>query len=199
MRAGADGFETDLRLLADGAAVLFHADELLERDIETLNTADLRYYDIRVDPVREFGRFAGRGTMILEVKRSRWEDVLCSEISAWNDIVVASFDHTTIAELARRRVTFPLGLTLAGRLVDLAAYAERLCATWVFPNFHYVDAELVESVHARGMKIVPWTPNAPQQWERLRAAGCDGVITDLPAEAVAWRRAEDGPPKARTE
>src|SRR5512142_1042746 len=143
LRAGADGFETDLRLLADGTAVLFHDDELFDRDLETLNTADLRYYDMRVDPVRELGRFAGRGTMILEVKRSRWEDVLCSEVSAWNDIVVASFDHRTIAELSRRKVTFALGLTLAGRIVDLDEYAERLGAVWLFPNFHYVDEELV--------------------------------------------------------
>lgn len=189
LREGADGFETDLRLLADGTAVLFHDDEVRDRDVETLSSTDLRSCDVRVDPVRELGRFVGRGRMILEVKRSKWEDVLCSEISGWSDIVVASFDHSTIAELARRQVTFPLGLTLAGRIVGLADYAERLGASWIFPNFHHVDAELVAALRARGISVVPWTPNMPQQWERLRQAGCDGVITDCPGEAVAWRNA----------
>jgi glycerophosphoryl diester phosphodiesterase len=189
LRCGADGFETDLRLLADGTAVLFHDDELYERDVESLTTGDFRSYDVRVDPVRELGRFAGRGTMILEVKRSRWEDILCSEISSWNDIVVASFDHATIAELSKRRVTFPLGVTIAGTLVGLADYVERLGATWVFPNFRYLNAEMVESLHQRGVKVVPWTPNLAIQWQRLRDAGCDGVITDYPGEAVDWRNA----------
>ncbi len=188
LRAGADGFETDLRLLADGTAVLFHDDQIRDRDVESLSSADLRSYGVRADAVRELSRFAGRGTMVLEVKRSGWEDILCSEIATWKDIVVASFDHSTIAGLARRRVAFPLGLTLTGRIVGLADYAERLGATWIFPNFRFVDADLVGSIHARGMKIVPWTPNHLQQWQQLREAGCDGVITDCPGEAVAWRR-----------
>jgi glycerophosphoryl diester phosphodiesterase len=187
LRCGADGFETDLRLLSDGTAVLFHDDEIYDRDVESLSTADIRAYDVRVDPARELGQFAGRGTMILEVKRSKWEDILCSEISSWSDIVVASFDHSTIAELSKRRVTFPVGLTIAGYIVDLPEYAERLGASWLFPNFHYVSEELVDALHERGIKVVPWTANLPVQWGRLRDAGCDGVITDYPCEAVRWR------------
>lgn len=189
LRCGADGFETDLRLLADGTAVLFHDDDLYDREVESLTTGDFRSCDVRVDPVRELGRFAGRGTMILEVKRSGWEDILCSEISSWNDIVVASFDHATIAELSKRRVTFPLGVTFAGTVVGLADYVERLGATWVFPSFRYVNAEMVASLHQRRVKIVPWTPNLAIHWQRLRDAGCDGVITNHPGEAVDWRNA----------
>lgn len=188
LRCGADGFETDLRLLSDGTAVLFHDDELHDRDVESLSTADIRSYDVRVDPLRELAQFAGRGTMILEVKRSKWEDILCSEISSWPAIVVASFDHSTIAELSKRNVAFPIGLTISGYIVDLPEYAERLGATWLFPNFHYVSAEFVDSLHERGIKVVPWTANLPIQWARLRDAGCDGVITDDPCEAVEWRR-----------
>ncbi len=191
LQSGADGFETDLRLLSDGTAILFHDDALHDRDVESLTADDFRSYDVRVDPVAELGRFAGRGTMILEVKRSRWEDILCSAISGWSDIVVASFDHRTIEALSARGVTFPLGLTLSAYILDLASYAERLGATWVFPNFHYVDGELVEALHARGMKVVPWTANHPAQWARLRETGCDGVITDYPDRAVKWR---DGSP-----
>jgi len=71
--------------------------------------------------------------------------------------------------------------------VNLADYAASLGATWCFPNYHYVDAELVASLHARDIRVVPYTPNQTREWEALRTAGCDGVITDLAAEAVAWR------------
>src|ERR1051325_10631886 len=102
LRAGADGFETDLRLLCDDTAVLFHDDEVNDVACETLTSKELI-----ADQLDVLNQFADRCTMILEVKRRGWEDVLVRHIGAWSNIVVASFDHTTIAELARRRVAFP--------------------------------------------------------------------------------------------
>ncbi|HEY4640187.1 MAG TPA: glycerophosphodiester phosphodiesterase family protein, partial [Thermoanaerobaculia bacterium] len=55
-------------------------------------------------------------------------------------------------------------------------------------QYRYVDAQIVEGVHARGIRIVPWSPNRERDWQRLRDVGCDGVITDFPAEAVEWLR-----------
>jgi len=184
LRSGADGFETDLRLLSDGVAVLYHDDEIDEIACESHRFEDLQ----KVEKVRALERFAGRAHMCLEVKRSKWEDVLLEQVSRWPNIVVASFDHSLIAELHRRKAGLPLGLTVFGYLVGLADYAERLGARWVYPQFRYVDAEMVESVHARGIRVVPWSPNRERDWQRLRDVGCDGVITDFPAEAVEWLR-----------
>lgn len=184
LNSGADGFETDLRLTADDEAVLFHDDEIGERVFESLNFADLKRPVARVADLRQF---AGRGTMILEVKRGKWEDRLVRELAGWQDIVIASFDHSVIATLAGRHVPFSLGLTVYGFIVDLPAYARRLGATWLFPGYRYVDAKLVATAKADGLKVVPWTPNRPDEWDVLRAMGCDGVITDVPADAVAWR------------
>ena len=182
LRAGADGFETDLRLLADQTAVLFHDDEIGEAEVETLRRAD-----VRADTLDVLAQFAGRCTMVLEVKRSKWEDILLEHIGKWPGIVVASFDHRLIAELSRRKVSFPLGLTFSGAIVGIADYAQRLGATWAFPNSHWLDEDEVRAMHGAGLKVVPWTPDRPAEWKRLRDIGCDGVITDLPAEAVAWR------------
>ncbi len=183
LREGADGFETDLRLLSDGTAVLFHDDEAGGRTVESLSSRDLP----SAQRVQDLARFAGRATMVLEVKRGKWEDALLAEIGSWKDIIVASFDHSLIAELARRKVSFPLGLTIAGVIVDLPDYARRLCAQWCFPDHHYVDANLVAALHAVGVGVIPWTPNRPEDWRRLRGIGCKGIITDYPAEAVGWR------------
>ena len=183
LREGADGFETDLRRLSDGTAVLFHDDEVNGQPVESLGSADLA----GAARVRDLGRFAGHATMILEVKRGKWVDALLEEIGSWQKIVVASFDHSLIAELARRKVHFPLGLTISGVIADLPDYAKRVGAHWCFPDYHYVDADLVSSMHAIGVDVVPWTPNRPDQWQRLREIGCDGIITDYPAEAVKWR------------
>jgi glycerophosphoryl diester phosphodiesterase len=183
LRAGADGFETDLRLLSDGVAVLFHDHELGQEPVEKLSAGHFP----SVQRLRDLSRFAGRATMILEVKKGGWEEVLVAEVSAWPKIVVASFDHAAIAELARRNVSFPLGLTIEGSIVDLPSYALHLGATWCFPDYRYVDAALVRALHGANILIVPWTPNRAREWKELREIGCDGVITDYPAEAVVWR------------
>lgn len=187
LRTGADGFETDLRLLSDRTAILYHDDELDEKEIESLTAPQLDERRGAVQRLDDLAAFAGRTSMILEVKRSKWEEALLRHVRAWPNIVLASFDHAMVAELARMECGVPLGLTVFGYLVDLPAYAARLGASWVFPNYRFVDAGLVAELHARNIRIVPWTPNRVREWERLREAGCDGVITDLPGEAVAWR------------
>ncbi len=181
LRDGADGFETDLRLLADGTPVLFHDDDYGDEPVESRPSSE-----VDAEPLDALARFAGRCTMVLEVKRSEWEDILVEHVARWPDIVVASFDHRMIAELHRRGVPFPLGVTIEGAIVDAAAYAKGLGATWLFPRYHFVDAELVAAAHAVAIKVIPWTPNRTGEWERLRALGCDGIITDFPGRAVQW-------------
>jgi len=188
LRVGADGFETDLRILSDRTAVLFHDDELQEDEIESLTFSQCAERGAVIALLSDLGRYAGRAKMILEVKRAGWEETVLEHVSTWPDVVIASFDHSVLTALRERNATVPLGLTIFGYLVDVAEYAEKVGVTWVFPNYHYVDAEMVKALHERGIKVVPWTANRRHEWDRLREAGCDGVITDLPAEAVAWRR-----------
>jgi glycerophosphoryl diester phosphodiesterase len=192
LRAGADGFETDLRLLFDRTAILFHDDELDEDEIESLTFTQCAERGAVIERLSALSRFAGRGMMVLEVKRPRWEETILAQVRDWPDAIIASFDHTVIAEIHRRDPNFALGITLAGALVDVAGYAARLGATWCFPQYHYVDRDMVASLHDRGIRVVPWTANRPHEWERLREIGCDGVITDLPGEAVVWREEPKG-------
>lgn len=184
---GADGFETDLRLLSDRTAVLYHDDELGGAAIESLSVSQLSEHGRQAVLLRDLRAYAKRTTMVLEVKRSQWEDALLESIRDWPNVIVASFDHSIIDLLHRRGVAFPLGVTTFGVIIGVAEYAARLGATWCFPAYRYVDREMVDSLHARGVKVVPWTPNRVREWEFLRSIGCDGVITDVPAEAVAWR------------
>ncbi len=186
LQAGADGFETDLRLLSDNTAILFHDDEIDDRDCESFTLAGLAEQKIVVTQLHELAQYAGRAHMCLEVKRSKWEDVILQHVSKWPNIVIASFDHTVIAEIHRRNSGIALGLTILGYIVDLAAYARRLGATWVYPNYRYVDESMVSSLHDAGVRVVPWTPNRERDWQRLYETGCDGLITDFPIEASSW-------------
>src|SRR6266566_599330 len=126
LRCGAGGFETVLRLLSDKTAILFHDDEWQDAEIETLAADWMPTAGYDIARVRDLAHFANRATMVLEVKRAKWEDILLSEIAELPNIIVASFDHSMVAELARRKVTFPLGVTIFGRMVGGADYVKRL-------------------------------------------------------------------------
>jgi glycerophosphoryl diester phosphodiesterase len=43
-----------------------------------------------------------------------------------------------------------------------------------------VSAETVEAIHRRGGRVYAWTVNTRADIDRMRAFGCDGVITDDP-------------------
>src|SRR5688572_22083401 len=112
LRAGADGFETDLRILSDRSAVLFHDDDLEGTEIESLSFEECAARGAKIARLSDLARFAHRGTMVLEVKRGNWVEPLIAEVQEWPNIVLASFDHSLIAELHLRNVSFPLGITL---------------------------------------------------------------------------------------
>jgi glycerophosphoryl diester phosphodiesterase len=56
----------------------------------------------------------------------------------------------------------------------------------VSPNFHLVTPEKVAAAHAAGIQVVPWTANTPADWQRLIDARVDAIITDDPAELIAY-------------
>ena len=176
-------------MLANQSAVLFHDDELEGTEVELLSFEECSARGAKIARLSDLACFAGRTTMVLEVKRGNWVEALIEEVQAWPNIILASFDHSLIAELHRRKVSFPLGITISGLLVNVASYAADLGATWCFPNYRYLTAATVQSLRARDVRVVPWTPNRERVWSRLREIGCDGVITDYPREAVAWRNA----------
>jgi glycerophosphoryl diester phosphodiesterase len=49
------------------------------------------------------------------------------------------------------------------------------------------DSEIVTTAHHHGLKVIPWTYREGADYHSVFALGVDGVITDLPGEAVAAR------------
>jgi glycerophosphoryl diester phosphodiesterase len=52
-------------------------------------------------------------------------------------------------------------------------------AVWS-PNYLDLTAAMVREAHALGLRVIPWTVNAPADMERIVAFGVDGMISDRP-------------------
>ena len=51
------------------------------------------------------------------------------------------------------------------------------------PYFATLDDKKVETLHQLGIKVIPWTVNTIDAMKKIKALGCDGLITDYPDRA----------------
>jgi glycerophosphoryl diester phosphodiesterase len=48
--------------------------------------------------------------------------------------------------------------------------------------------EEVQFFQNKGFRVIPWTANKPEQWEKLLDIGVDGIITDYPRALKQYLR-----------
>lgn len=128
-----------------------------------------KYDGIKTPPVEEFVE----GVMaIVKEKKIETKCYLQSFDFRPLQILHRKYPHITTAVLVgggEKR-------TLAQQLDELGYTPEMYS-----PHYSAVTAELVAECHKRGMKLIPWTVNTPEDIARMKALGVDGIITDFPA------------------
>ena len=103
-------------------------------------------------------------------------------------MVVQSFDFRVLHAMKRIAPQIRIAALWVGELrpfVETAAAAE---ADIVSPQHKLVTPDQVNQAHAAGLQVVPWTANTPDDWQRLIAAGVDGIITDDPVALLSYLR-----------
>jgi glycerophosphoryl diester phosphodiesterase len=94
---------------------------------------------------------------------------------------VRSFDHRCVRLLRQMEP----GLTGAVLIAEMAPVApaeliERADAQVYCPGYLFLDEAIVRQVHSAGARVLPWTVNQPEHWQRLLDWGVDGITTDVP-------------------
>ncbi|NTU67762.1 MAG: glycerophosphodiester phosphodiesterase [Chlorobiaceae bacterium] len=98
---------------------------------------------------------------------------------------VQSFDPRIVAETRRLMPELRVGL-LVEELSALEGFPEGIgfVPDYVNPHRSLVDRPLVDMLHRHGSKVVAWTVNAPEEMNRMKLLGVDGLITDHPETAL---------------
>lgn len=100
--------------------------------------------------------------------------------------MVQSFDWRTLVALRKLSPDIRISALTDKDTRDFAAIAKDAGnAQIVSPQVSLVTPEKVAAAHAAGLKVVPWTPNTPELWDKLIAAKVDAIITDDPAALIA--------------
>jgi glycerophosphoryl diester phosphodiesterase len=98
-----------------------------------------------------------------------------------------SFDHRSVRAIRTLVPDLPTGLLVAGTgVLSPGRLAREASSSMYCPDFEFLDEAQVRDAHAAGVRVVPWTVNQPEEWERLLAWGVDGITTDYPDRLAAW-------------
>ena len=200
----ADMIETDLHLSRDGVVVIHHDAELRrlggDGEIRDRTAGELALLNAAPgSPVAErmptlldvLDGFGDRVEFNLELKvgtrgpYAGLEDLVLREVDARGlmpRMLFSSFDDGVLERLRARSPRARLAVLVAAkRPAGIFKRAARVGAEAINPQCFLVDAKLVETAHAAGLAVYPYTANELPEMTRLLDCGVDGIITNFPA------------------
>lgn len=193
--AGADSFELDVHAAADGTVVVHHDASVGAKT--AVNIAEVSAAEVLKAgqdaglqiPTLEvvLKQFAGMAKVYIEVKAPNMELLVARLIRESScEVAVHAFDHRVVKELRDFVPGVQTGVLTVSRPVDPAAVLRSAHANDYWPQIDFVDEVLVQDIHAAGGRVIAWTANTPEQWQRCMGAGVDGICTDRPDLLKKW-------------
>ena len=175
LRHGCDGFEFDVRLSADGQAVICHDATVGAMKIEKTASKSLAL------PTLEdvLGQFAQRAFLDIELKVAGLAPQTVAVLRKHppqKGYVVSSFLPDVLTTIHDLDPAIPLGFLCETRH-QLRCWRE-MPAEWVIPQFKLADGGLVELVRAAGKRIMVWTVNGTERMREFAVRGVDAIISD---------------------
>lgn len=173
---GCAGFEFDVRLTADGRAVLCHDPKVGGIEIARAMEGDLEGLP-RFEEV--LARYSRSAFLDIELKVAGLETqirTLLREQAPARGYVVSSFVPEVLLDLGRFDASVPLGLICESK--DQLARWPELPVSYVIPHWKLVNQDLIDRVHHEGRKLLVWTVNDKEAMLRLADWGVDGIISD---------------------
>lgn len=183
LSSGCDGFEFDVRLSADGQAVLCH-DAVTGAD--RLEIAKCSAKDLQLPTLKEvLARYQRAAFLDIELKAAGLEKMtsqLIGKFPPQRGYVVSSFLPEVLESLCETDKQIPLGLICENQLQMMRWH--ELDVEYVIPHFKLVHQDLIAEVKSQGKKILVWTVNSSSDMKRFASWGVNGIVSDNPRALV---------------
>jgi glycerophosphoryl diester phosphodiesterase len=106
--------------------------------------------------------------------------------TGWNDdlLLVSSFNHRELSLVRGLDPEIKVGAMMVGLPVDDAVFGESLGAYSVHLSLEFIDPGFVKDAHARGFRVFVFTVDHPEDIQKMRELGVDGVFTNYPERVL---------------
>lgn len=209
---GADAIELDVKLSADGEAVIIH-DDTVDRTTDGTGTvaemtlAQLKQLDAgapfdpkftgeHIPTLREvIDLVDGRAIIFIELKTVSLTPTdlegtvidIVNETDTADKTILISFNPFSLIAAKRKTSEIPLGLLYTD---ETSAYLrDRWFAPFIHPEAllprrQMVTLEHVQEMRDRGHPVFVWTVDEPEDMEEIIGMGVEGIITNRPDVAL---------------
>ncbi|TCV72182.1 DNA-binding LacI/PurR family transcriptional regulator [Neorhizobium sp. R1-B] len=193
---GAEMWELDTQMTADGVVVISHDDHLERVFAKDLYISQMSFAELRAivpdvpsfEEVAELGRATGCG-LYVELKRPGTGPVCWQHLKEMNQrfACLGSFDVQQVRELREMGCDFPLSVLIRighdPHLLGRESGADILHLCWEKASDtpqEFVTEELVEKAFSDGKEIVLWHEERSDVLKDIMAQPVLGICTDLP-------------------
>ena len=218
LAAGFDYVEVDVALTADRQPVLMH-DTTVERTtdghgrLSSLTLAQVQRLDAGAwfdadyagTAVPTFAEFldvlGGTGQRAIVEFKGEWDaaavQAAVAEVTARNlerRVAVSSFDARTLVMAGSASSVLPRLFILKHLPPDVVRAATEAGVRGLVVDRRAIleRPEVVDELHAAGIRVVVYTLNSDTQWDEVTALGVDGIVTDDPATLSTWQQGVAG-------
>ena len=183
LASGCDGFEFDVRLSADGQAVICHDARTTTRNkTGGVEIAQASALQLGLPLLRDvLTRYQPTAFLDIELKVPGLETItsdLLRRFAPVRGFVVSSFLPQVLEALHATEEPIPLGLICETR-AELNRWPQ-LPVEYVIPHHKLLTRDLVQQLKSAGKKILVWTVNIRADIKRLAQWEVDGIISDHP-------------------
>ena len=204
--SGAEWVEADTQPTADGVPVILH-DEQLDRTTSgtgpvrahlAAELAQLRVLGLPAARVPELATvlaaLAPKRKVLLEIKGKHTAEqvgvVLRTTTEHERQVELESFEVDVLRQVRVSEPARAVGLLVERLDEDPVAVSRALGVAAYNPEYREIlrRPQVVPRLRRAGIAVAAWTCDDPDDWALLTDAGVDAIITNTPAELLAWQR-----------
>jgi glycerophosphoryl diester phosphodiesterase len=195
---GVNQIELDIHLSNDGAIMVIH-DKTIDRisngtglvtDLRCLQLQQFQLDKKQYIPTLEevLNLIDKKCSVNIEIKSANLVEKLVLLIERfvsekqWNyeHFLVSSFEWVILEQLRNLLSQIPIAVLTEKNIEQALAFAKKIKAQAINPNFQLVTNENVGDMQKAGFKVYPWTVNEIADINRMKKYKVDGIISDFP-------------------
>lgn len=193
-----DGIELDVHLSSDGYLIVIH-DETIDRTtngkglVNDFTLAELKSFLIdgkyQIPTLNEVFDLVNKKCFVnIELKGLETapkvvaliEEYISEKNWKYENFIISSFDWNMLTETSNLNPNIPIGVLTEENIDTALAFAEKIKAKAIHPDFQLLNAENVQQMQEKGFLVLPWTVNSEEDIQKVKSYQVDGIISDNP-------------------